>query len=376
MDETNKLRKNGAWYRRSVTGSKTTRHVVVPSEWVDAWRVVPEERGQETVNVMYFAEDNLFLTITPISPKIRNIATILVKDSTQIGSLTERNKIKRMTLAAYLVGYHEILIKNRRKEPLPSDFLKEMEQFTENKLCYAKSRVASGSSEITIRASMDWGRINVEKEIKEMCECAKTMHCRTIDLMKKFSNDESNDIVNMDDEVDKSCHFIVRLCKAAAQNPAILRFAGIKNFRYLMAYRVIAKSIERCADHATKMTMDLKELHKNGKKSAFDKKTSDAIESLSNDMIDVLDKAMSALFAASDNYSSAEAVIQRIDRILSTEERLLHKDIDKKTFSEEDLAKIWCQRRLAESIRRTLLYIQTIAEITLNLFVDSVIEKS
>lgn len=81
---------------------------------------------------------------------------------------------------------------------------------------------------------------------------------------------------------------------------------------------------------------------------------------------------MNALFATSDNYSRAEAVIQRIDQITSAEESLLFEDCDSKV----PLERIMCQRRLVESIRRAFLYVETIAEITLNLFVDTAVARA
>lgn len=264
MDEAEQLplKKDGSWDQMAVTGSKKVKHVVVPLEWVHAWKLVPTERGQKTVDVIYFIEDNLFLTITPRSPKIRNTATIWIEDSTRIVSPAERAKTKRTILAAFLVGYQKILIRNR-KDTFPQDFRKEIEQFSKDKLRY--SVADSEASEITIKASIDWKEFTVNDEIKKMCGDVRQMHKDAVSLMKRFSGKKADEIINMDNKVDGRCHLMVKLCKTAVQNPPVVRFAHIDNFRWLMAYRVIAKSLERCADHAVKMAIDLKELHKNGK---------------------------------------------------------------------------------------------------------------
>lgn len=371
MDGIEQLRKEGSWDRRTVTGREKNRHVVVPPEWVTAWDLIPKERGQETVNVIYFAEDNFFLTITPISARLRNTVTIWIEDTPITSSSEERAKTKRKILAAYLVGYQRILIK-KRKGSMPQDFLEEIERFAKGKL--ACTLVDSGASEIIIKVSIDWEGIPVDDQIKNMCRYVKQMHRNTVELMKEFSSKKAKAIIDADDKVDQLCHLMVRLCKTAAQNPAVIRFARIGNFRRLMAYRVIAKSLERCADHAVRMAMDLRELHENTipSNAEFDRSAENAIENLSKDMFEVLEEAMNALFASSNNYVRAEAIIQRIDQIRSANDSFIYGSC----VDEVSLRKNWCQRRLVESITRALLYIETIAEITLNLYIDSVVEVS
>jgi phosphate uptake regulator len=147
--------------------------------------------------------------------------------------------------------------------------------------------------------------------------------------------------------------------KSAIQNPRITKEIGLECDRDCLSYRLVTTWVERAADHAVKIAENVLAL-----KHELEPNVANSIEKMGTISIKMFDTAMESLFRK--DYEMAEAIIENIKEIVTLErDAVLSSQIDV-----EDIATL---RLIIESIRRTAEYSVDIAEIVLDLTVDSIL---
>ena len=127
-----------------------------------------------------------------------------------------------------------------------------------------------------------------------------------------------------------------------------------------LGYRIIAKSVERTADHATKIAENMMSL-----KNPVNPELLKRINSLSGLAISMFENSVEALFK--HDYNQAESVIEQISQIHKLEKDAV---VASQAVNIEEIPNV---RLLIESIRRTAEYASDISEVVLNLNVESVL---
>jgi phosphate uptake regulator len=148
--------------------------------------------------------------------------------------------------------------------------------------------------------------------------------------------------------------------KLAVSNARIVREIGLDNPRECLGYRLIVKSVERTADHATKIAENILFL-----KDPINSELLERIEKLSSLAISMFESAVEALFG--HDYNLAESVIEKLAQIHNLEEEAVLSSHDVQIDQIPNL------RLLIESIRRTAEYASDISEVVLNLNAESVL---
>jgi len=144
------------------------------------------------------------------------------------------------------------------------------------------------------------------------------------------------------------------------QNPRISKEIGLAKSKDSLGYRLVTKSIERTADHAVKIAENILAL-----KHKLNSDVLEKIEKMNRAALKMFDKAMESLFK--QDYNIAETIIESIKEV-----DILEKEtVASAQLDVEDFASL---RLIIESIRRTAEYSCDIAEIVLNLTVDSILE--
>ncbi|MEN2974785.1 MAG: phosphate uptake regulator PhoU [Candidatus Caldarchaeales archaeon] len=89
------------------------------------------------------------------------------------------------------------------------------------------------------------------KVIERMADLAASMQRDALYAIE--NNDEvlARDIVERDYDVDRFYHFVVRQLNIGVSSPRKLATLGIRNLQDCLSYIIVAKTIERAADHAT-----------------------------------------------------------------------------------------------------------------------------
>jgi len=175
-----------------------------------------------------------------------------------------------------------------------------------------------------------------------------------------FSFTSAKAVIETDREVNRFGLYIVRLLKLAVSNQRIVREIGLNSQRECLGYRLIAKSVERTADHATKMAENTLLLNE-----PVDEALLENINRLSSLAISMFENAMEALFKR--DFNLAESVIEKLRQVQELEKQAV---LSTQKVESEEIVNL---RLLIESVRRTAEYASDISEIVLNLNVESVL---
>ena len=166
--------------------------------------------------------------------------------------------------------------------------------------------------------------------------------------------------MSTDNEVDQIQSLRDKAAKSMAmQNPRISKEIGLASGKDCLGYRLVTKSVERTADHAVNIAENVLAL-----KHKLNGDVLEKIENMSAVAIKMFDTAMESLFR--QDYNSAETIIESIKEIGILEKEAV-------ASAKMDLEDIASLRLIIESIRRTAEYSCDIAEIVLNLTVDSIL---
>jgi CRISPR-associated protein Cas8b1/Cst1 subtype I-B len=146
----------------------------------------------------------------------------------------------------------------------------------------------------------------------------------------------------------------------AIQNPRIITEIGLKKPKDCLGYRLVTKMVERTADHATNIAKNVLLL-----KKRLDEEFLQAIQEMNKVAISSFETAIESLFRR--DFELADSVIAKANKIVFLEKKAL---LSSKETDIEEAANI---RLVIESVRRIAEYSTDIAEIVLNMTVESVI---
>jgi len=189
------------------------------------------------------------------------------------------------------------------------------------------------------------------------------MHKDAINALKNIDYQLAKDVRATDYEVNRFHLYIIRQLKMAIQNPRILTEIGLKNSKDCLGYRLITKMVERTADHATNIAKNVLVL-----KNHLDEEFLEAIQEMDDVAISSFETSIDSLFKR--DYTLAESVIAKANKIVDLEKKAL---LASKETNAEEAANI---RLVIESVRRVAEYSMDIAEIVLNMTVESIIEQN
>jgi phosphate uptake regulator len=188
-----------------------------------------------------------------------------------------------------------------------------------------------------------------------------SMHKDAITALKNIDQQLASDVRATDYEVNRFHLYIIRQLKIAIQNPRIITEIGLEKPKDCLGYRLITKMVERTADHATNIAKNVQRL-----KKQLNEEFLIAIKEMNEVAISSFDTSIDALFRR--DYNLAEKAIDEAKTIFALEKKAL---LSSKETEIDDVANI---RLVIESVRRIAEYSMDIAEIVLNMTVESVIE--
>ena len=146
----------------------------------------------------------------------------------------------------------------------------------------------------------------------------------------------------------------------AIQNPRIITEIGLKTPKDCLGYRLITKMVERTADHATNIAKYVQRL-----KKQLNAEFLNAIQEMNEVAISSFEISIESLFRR--DFDLADSVIAKANKIVSLEKKALLSQ------KETDLEENTNLRLVIESVRRIAEYSMDIAEVVLNMTVETVI---
>lgn len=278
----------------------------------------------------------------------------------RVSSIDKPEAVTRKTVAAYLVGYSILHLKAQGQQQLSSKLRNHLKNFARHFLVGTEI-VTDTPTDFVLQVLLNYPELSVQSALRRMSIITSSMHKDAIAAFKSLDYSAAKAVIETDNEVDRFNLYIIRLLKLAVSNPRILKEIGLNNAKHCLGYRLVTKSVERTADHATKIAENVLIL-----KEKISDELIERIEKMSTLAISMFEDSMNTLFKG--DFNLAETVIEKITQIIKLEKEAV---ISSQNVSTEEIASL---SLLIESVRRTAEYASDIAEIVLNLNVESVIK--
>jgi len=343
--------KEGETRKLQVTGG-STYVISLPKRWVTQNGL---EKGSQLL--IRQEENGVLAVLPPELAKPEKTEEALIKVSPEDSS----EALIRKTVSVYLLGYNIIHIraKDQQKEILSTQ-RNAVKTFARNMLVGTEI-VTDTSKDLTLQVLLSYPELSVPSALRRMTIITSSMHKDAITALRNIDYQLAKDVRATDYEVNRFHLYIIRQLKMAIQNPRIITEIGLKTARDCLGYRLVTKMVERTADHATNIAKNVQLL-----KKQLDEEFLQAIQEMNKVAISSFETAIESLFRL--DYGLAESVISKANKIVSLEKKAL---LSSKETDIEEIANI---RLVIESVRRIAEYSMDIAEIVLNMTVESVIE--
>ncbi len=231
-------------YRKVQIVGKSSIAITIPKKWVEELKLRP---GSHVL--LRRAGNSIIIvpasTMTEDSEAASRRAEITVKGDELWRGL-------RRLVSYYLAGYREVTV---RLDEGVSSLRAIIKEFVRNKLpgteiIYENDRVVS------IRFIVEEEHIAFKHLLGRMCENVLTiLKSATVELSSSRSSPGARiTTAAADDEVDRLYLLTLRQANIALIDESIRARMGIKMLRELLAVVSVAKSLERCGDHATRVS--------------------------------------------------------------------------------------------------------------------------
>jgi phosphate uptake regulator len=343
-------KQRGETRKLQITGGSTFI-VSLPKKWITSNQL---KKGS---SLTFFEEDNGSLSILSSSELVRKEKP----DEALIKVVPNENPdtIIRKTVSSYLVGYNMIRIKARDQQQLSSKQRTAIKNFARD-LLVGTEIVTDTPTELTLQVLLSYPELSIQSALRRMCIITSSMHKDALTALKELDSQLAKSVIATDDEVDRFNLYVIRQLKMAIQNPSIIKEIGLTTARDCLGYRLVTKSVERTADHAASIAENVLLL-----KKPVDEEVFKYLEEMSTMAVSMFETAIESLFRL--DFNLAESVIQKTKEINFTMKEAL---LSSKKIGTEEIANL---RLVIESLRRTAEYASDIAEIVLNLTVESII---
>jgi phosphate uptake regulator len=223
--------------------------------------------------------------------------------------------------------------------------------------------IADSATGITLQVLINLLDLSVDTAFKRMLLIAKSMYRDTLLSLRENNVELAQEVVKSDDEVDRFSFYIIRQLKIAIKNEYLLKEIGLEEPRNCLGYRLIAKSVERVADHAVIIAKDVIEIRQPLNKDIMDK-----ISNMIYFALEVLDDSCLSMFKR--DYEAADRAIEKARKIDEMEKAIL-----RAVSKPRDVNELYRIKLITENIRRVAEYASDIAEIVLNMTVQQTLRK-
>ena len=269
--------------------------------------------------------------------------------------------IARKLIALYFLGFNVINV-----VPKEDRLLVEQREVIKNiirRVLMGTEIIADSATGITLQVLINLLDLSVDTAFKRMLLIAKSMHRDTLLSLRENNVELAQEVIKSDDEVDRFSFYIVRQLKIAIKNEYLLKEIGLEEPRNCLGYRLIAKSVERVADHAVTIAKDVIEIRQPLNKDIVEK-----ISNMSYFALEVLDDSCLSMFKR--DYEAADRAIEKARKIDEMEKAIL------RTVSKpRDVNELYRIKLITENIRRVAEYASDIAEIVINMTVQQTLRK-
>ena len=336
--------------RRLQLSGGSTFIISLPKNWVEDLKINAGDSITITKN------SNRSITLYPGSNSTDEEKT---KAEITTGQQETNESLSRKIIATYLAGYKTIKIKSKgmRIQPAHARTIRNLVRTS----MIGTEIVESSSEMITIQILTRLPELSFETALKRMYLMASNMHREATECLETNDFEHSEEIVRMDDEVDRFSLYMRRNLTLAVQNASVLKDMDLNKPSDCLGYRAVIGRIERIADHAVLVAKRVKFLE-----SPIDPRIMKKILKISNDSLVVFEESINALL--NKDYQLAEKTIEKIKKVVESEKEFM-------SGIKESMKNSTVIRFVLEDIRRTAEYSSDIVEVAIDENIGNVITE-
>jgi phosphate uptake regulator len=265
----------------------------------------------------------------------------------------------RKVISLYLLGYGVIHVRASKGRLMSTQ--RQTVKETVRRHLIGTEVIADSTDGITIQILLSFPELSVENALKRMFLIAVSMHKDAIQALNEMDADVANGVIKTDDEVDRFSLYVIRQLKMAVQNTRVLKESGLTTPIDCLGYRLIVKSVERVADHASLIAKEILLI-----KSSLDKAIVDRIVELSNFAQGIFEESGFALFRR--DYAAADRIVEKA-KLATT----MQSDILSTIEKSKRVHSYHTVRLIVDDTIRTVDYAGDIAEVVLNMTAEQAV---
>ncbi len=320
---------------------KSTLIISLPKPWVnkigvkvgDSIGVIPLSDGTMLLNPILDKKDNS-----------RDREYIIKMEDESIEKLTRR------LIGTYLGGYDIIEIKSKNK--FTNSMIKEIRNLRENMI--GVEIIHEDENSIQMKDFLDSSDFSLMKGVKRMYSITYLMYRDAMSSFKNRNEDLIQDVIDKDEDVDK-LHWMIRKQYNKLQDDVFFAEKMGLTPKEALGFLLASNSIERIADHATKIAYNAKNLV--GKEEV---PIAEEIVSLGEKVNELLKDAINGLYRS--KFDLADNVLYNSKKLEEEIYQMKH-TIVSYVHDPEILVSV---AYIVDSLFRILSYLKDIAEITID----------
>jgi phosphate uptake regulator len=340
--------------RVQVTG-RGSYIVSLPKPWV-------QEAGiRKGGRIEFSKQENWGLTLTPFGNT--RYDDDRARCSISLPPNIDPDALTRMLISLYVSGYSTIEIRSKSGN-LTAAVRDTIRDVARGKLV-GTELVTESAQSATLQVLLSYPQLLVPDALRRMLSILNAMQQDAMQALSRLDKELANQVVKIDDEIDRFGLYVIRQLKWAVKHPTLLSRIGLASPVDCLGYRIISKSVERSADHATRIGVSVLLLQQPPGPALF--KEANMLSQQSSKMMET---ALRALFA--NDYNLAETVLLERDRVTDLESKVVERLLREK-LPAGDLS---AMRLVSESLRRIGEYATDVAEVVLNATIQKMLDHS
>jgi phosphate uptake regulator len=328
----------------------STYIISLPKNWIEELKI----NVGDNVTIVKNANKSLTLIPNERNNEVEKSTAIIPSNQKDSG-----DSIKRKIIAAYLAGYKTIKIKTKGMR-IPPEHSKSVRDLVRTTMIGTEI-VESSSETMSIQILTRLPELSFDTALKRMYLMANNMTLEAIESLEETDITHADEVINMDDEVDRFGLYMRRNLVLAIENERILQDMGLRKSSECLGYRAIVSRIERVADHARLIAKRVKFIE-----DEIEPKIIEKIKKLSEKSLKVFEESISSV--QENNFEKGEKVAEMVSQIVEEEKQIMSKIRD----TEKNVSII---RFVLEDLRRIAEYSGDIAEVAIDENIQSIITE-
>ncbi len=332
--------------KRKIQRTGSSSYIVtLPKEWIDSM-------GLKSGDYVYIYEYDDKLIITSSKAETRRL-----KGEIRILKPVENDEVFRTLVGMYLSGYDNITVYYDPSIPNLAKRLNELKSYARIKLAGVEI-VDETYNSVTLKILLNFKELPLIQAIRRLHLIVNNMLKDALDAFKNRNLERAETVIQRDDESDRFHFMIIRQLAQALLDISVMRELGIENPVEVLNYRIIARNLERIADHAVNIAR--RTFYREEKCVLCDE-----VYNLGLRVVDLFNNSMECFYKLSR--TTCENVIREADEIVKFIESMLTEKILGSNISSSEKTLLTL---IFDSLRRITRYSNGIAESALNIRVS------